>query len=89
MNEWLSLVDEVAMETLPDSQVLALSELQMTEEQQTRLSELLSLNREGLLGDTERIQLDELMEIYCKGLLLKARALRAAVERGLREPLQF
>ena len=35
-----------------------------------------------------RRRLDELMHVYEQGLLRKAQALRVAVQRGLREPLQ-
>jgi hypothetical protein len=52
-----------------------------------RLSELLQRQQAGLLGDGERAELSALMQAYQEGLLRKARALREAVLRGLREPL--
>jgi hypothetical protein len=65
-----------------------LTELQLTPTQEASLSELLVHNREGMLDAEGRRKLDELMHIYEHGLLRKAQALRVAVQRGLREPLQ-
>ncbi|MCS6859480.1 MAG: hypothetical protein NZT92_04070 [Abditibacteriales bacterium] len=73
---------------LSDEEVLALTELQLDKEQQATLSDLLERNREGALDAEGRRQLDELMRVYEQGLLRKAQALRVAVQRGLREPLQ-
>ena len=44
--------------------------------------------QEGQLSDTERSELISLMQLYQDGLLRKAQALREAVRRGLREPLE-
>ncbi|XWK88131.1 MAG: hypothetical protein U7127_28770 [Phormidium sp.] len=83
--EWIDrAISELPVESLPDEQVLALCELQMELEQQETLSELLAGNREAQLNDTEFKQLDELMQIYRRGLLRKARAFKVAVERGLK-----
>ena len=75
------------VESLPDDQVLALCDTQMDAEQQEELGDLLTRNREGLLSSTERTRLDELMQTYRHGLVRKAQALKVAVERGLRPPL--
>jgi hypothetical protein len=40
------------------------------------------------LADTERAELCALAHLYQEGPLRKARALREAVRRGLREPLE-
>jgi hypothetical protein len=72
---------------LPDDQVLALCDLQMEAVQQEELSDLLAGHREGHLGEAERARLDELMHLYRHGLVGKAQALKVAVERGLRPPL--
>ncbi|MHB1422447.1 MAG: hypothetical protein ACYC3I_04460 [Gemmataceae bacterium] len=53
-----------------------------------RLSELLHRQQEGIRTARERFELTELMEVYQTQLLRKARALREAVHRGLRSPLQ-
>jgi hypothetical protein len=84
--EWAST--EMPVETLSDEEVLALTELQMTEEQQTVLSDLLAKNQDGTLEVEGRRQLDALMRVYEHGLLRKAQALRVAVQRGTREPLE-
>ena len=47
---WLeSVATERPVEELSDDEVLALSELHLTDEQETSLSELLERNREGML----------------------------------------
>jgi len=87
--DWLDrVVTELPVNELPDQEVLALTELQLAPEQQATLSELLMQNREGTLNAEGRRRLDEMMRIYEHGLLRKAQALRVAVQRGLREPLQ-
>jgi hypothetical protein len=84
---WLDAL-EVPIEELPDSEVLILTQLQLTKQQEDALSHLLTLNREGTLDTAGRHQLDELMRLYEHGLLRKAQALRVAVHRGLIPPLQ-
>ena len=86
---WLErAVTEMPVEALSNEEVLALTEIQLTAEQQLAFSSLLAQNQDGTLDDPGRRQLDELMRIYEHGLLRKAQALRVAVQRGLREPLQ-
>lgn len=89
LSDWLErVITELPVEALPDQEVLALTELQLTPEQQTTLSELLAQNREGALNTEGKRQLEEMMRVYEHGLLRKAQALRVAVQRGLRPPLQ-
>ena len=52
-----------------------------------RLSYLLSQQQDGLLGETERMELAALMQLYQEGLLRKAQALAEAVHRGLIDPI--
>jgi hypothetical protein len=87
--EWLSRVEaaEAPVETLPDDQVLALSNAQLESQQDEELSDLLARNREGQLDEAARRRLDELMHSYRAGLVRKAQAMKVAVERGLRPPL--
>lgn len=86
---WLeSVTTGRPVEELSDDEVLALSELRLTDEQDTSLSELLERNREGALDTDGQRELDELMRRYEQGLLRKSQALKVAVQRGLREPLQ-
>lgn len=54
----------------------------------SRLSELLHRQQAGTLTARERVELTALMEVYQTQLLRKAQALREAVSRGLRPPLQ-
>jgi hypothetical protein len=86
--DWLGqLAVEMPLEALPDEQILALRELQMTDAQQEELSDLLADQREGMLDAPGRVRLAEVMGAYRRGLVLKARATRLAVERGLAPPL--
>lgn len=73
--------------SMSDEEVIALTGLQMEPAQDQRLSELLYNQQAGILSDTEYPQLWALMQVYQEKLLLKAQALREAVQRGLREPL--
>ena len=72
---------------LSDSQVLALTQLQMQPAQDQRLSELLDRQQAGTLAEGQPAELQYLMEIYQEGLIRKASALSEAVQRGLMEPL--
>ncbi|MBD2358147.1 hypothetical protein H6G41_26645 [Tolypothrix sp. FACHB-123] len=74
--------------SLSDNEVLALSELQMPTDQDHQLSELLDRQQAGTLSDAERPYLTALMQVYQEKLLLKAQALREAVQRGLRASLE-
>lgn len=86
--DWIGrAVEEPAVESLPDASLLALCEATLPVEEQEELSALLARHREGGLEDAERGQLDRLMGAYRAGLVLKARALREAVSRGLKPPL--
>lgn len=79
---------EQPVDTLLDEEVLTLTELQLPAEKQETLNSLLARNQDDVLTAEERQQLDALIRLYEQGLLRKAEALRVAVERGLREPLQ-
>lgn len=83
----LDVLDLEPIADIPDEQVLALAELQMEPDQDTRLSELLDRQQAGLMTESERLELQTLMQIYQEGLLRKATALGEAVKRGLVEPL--
>lgn len=86
--EWLDrAATEVPVEMLSDAQVLALSDQQMSEEQQRDLGDLLERQREGRLDQSARRQLADLMNVYRRGLIRKAQALKVAVDRGLLPPL--
>lgn len=75
------------LSSLGDEEVVALTELQMEPDQDQRLSLLLDRQQEGVLNDSEQLELQTLMQIYQEGLLRKATALGEAVKRGLIEPL--
>jgi hypothetical protein len=86
--EWIArAASELAIESLPDEQVLALCDLKMQPAQQEALSDLLARNQEGPLNHADMARLDELMQVYRHGMVQKARATKVAVERGLRSAL--
>jgi hypothetical protein len=72
---------ESPLEELPDAKIIELSESQLPEGDQTTLSDL--LGRPGELSAEETVRLDELLATYRRGLVLKARATKEAVVRGL------
>lgn len=79
---------EPSMELLPDDEVLAVCDRELEAKQQAELSDLLRRQREGTLSERKRERLDELMGVYRRGLVRKAQALKVAVARGLRPPLE-
>ncbi len=86
--DWLRrAVEEPPVEALPDGELLALCDATLEPDDQEALSLLLARNREGTLSAPEKASLDALMDTYRRGLVLKAKALNAAVSRGLRPPL--
>ena len=82
------MTTERPIEELSDDEILTLTELRLTDEQDAILSELIERNREGELDADGQRKLDEMMRLYEHGLLRKSQALKVAVQRGLREPLQ-
>lgn len=86
--EWLThSFTEHPIETLPDSQILALCDMQLDEQQQETLNTLTEKQREDEITPAETQELQFLMGLYRRGLLRKAKALKIAVERGLIPPL--
>jgi hypothetical protein len=85
---WLDrAASQPSVEALSDEDVLALRDYEMEPEQQRELSDLLAVQREDSLDLTQRERLDALMRSYRQGMVLKTRALKVAVERGLQPPL--
>jgi hypothetical protein len=80
-------VAEPEIEALSDDEFLARCDSALAADLQEELSGLLTNAREDTLDTSGRMRLDELMAIYRRGLVEKARAWRAAVARGLRKSL--
>jgi hypothetical protein len=78
---------DLPVDSLPDDEVLALCDVEMSTDEQAELSILLGDQREGQLDNTRRVRFDELMQVYRRGLVRKSEALRVAVQRGLRPPI--
>ncbi|MGB3572897.1 MAG: hypothetical protein WBG63_19285 [Phormidesmis sp.] len=86
--EWLThSFTEHPIETLPDSQILALCNMQLDKQQQETLNTLTEKQREDSLTPADSQELQFLLGLYRRGLLRKAKALKVAVERGLLPPL--
>jgi hypothetical protein len=86
--DWLRrTVDEPPVEALGDLDLLALCNATLDTSDQESLSELLIEQREGTLTAQDKARLDALLDVYRRGLVLKARAWKEAVARGLRPPL--
>ena len=81
-------MNEVAPETWSDVEVRAGTDVQMPVAEDQRLSDLLQRQQAGSLTDAERGELASLIGLYQRLLLRKAQALREAVRRGLRDPLE-
>ncbi len=69
-----------------DEEVLTAVELQLSAEDDRRLSDRLGRQREGCLSERDADELRRLMLEYQEGMLRKAIGLREAVRRGLRSP---
>jgi hypothetical protein len=80
-------LEEVAIEDLSDEQIMKLCDLQMSEPEQMQMSLLLEKQRESLLQQGELEQLDGFLQVYRRGMVRKAEALKVAVGRGLRARL--
>lgn len=86
--DWIGkAVVDPPIELLPDAEVLALCDATLEDARQEELSKLLTQMREGRLSGSEQVRLDQLMAVYRRGLVLKAKALKEAVDRGLRSRL--
>lgn len=82
---WLEyVVTDAPPEALPDDEVLSLCDLRLDEPIQAELSQLLDSQRERPLDTPENLRLDDLMRLYRRNQVRKARALKVAVDRGLR-----
>src|SRR5581483_9397850 len=83
--EWIErAVAAPPVESLPDAELLSACDSRLPEPIQAELSDLLVRNREGALTPADRGRLDELLAAYRSGLVLKARAFKEAVARGLK-----
>jgi hypothetical protein len=69
--------------SLSDEEILRRAEMQLDADDDRLLSELLYKQQAGNLAESERSELDRLMQIYQIQLLRKAQALAEAAQRGL------
>jgi len=76
-------LDEQPVAWLSDSELIALAQSRLSSDSSERLAELLNMQQRRALSNSERTELDSLMEYYHLGQLRKATALRVAVQRGI------
>src|SRR4051812_28005916 len=91
MGELLAETIEITLTSFvdcTDEEVMAATEITMADADNQRLSELLGRQSEGELRPGERGELADLMSLYERMLVHKAKALQEAVRRGLRGPLE-
>jgi predicted transcriptional regulator len=82
--EWIrNAVEDPPLTMLSDEALKSLCALQMDQSRQAELSQLLAQQREGPLPAADQNRLDALMAEYRRGLVLKARAIKVSVDRGL------
>ena len=90
MGELIADTIEMTFSPLDDcsnEEVLAATTVTMPDTDDRRLSELLGRQSEGELKPGERGEWADLMGLYERLLVRKAKALQEAVKRGLHEPL--
>ena len=80
-------IADAPLESLPDAELLAACDHQLPDADQRELARLLAQNRAGALPAADQSRLDELLGGYRRGLVLKARAWKEAVARGLKPRL--
>lgn len=80
--------EDALLAALSNEDVLALADLRLSDDEDRRLHDLLEKNSDGTLTPGQRLELDELMQIYTDGTLKKAMGWAEAVRRKLREPIQ-
>jgi len=86
--EWIDrAVTEQDVAHLSDDQLKDLCDLKLDDAEQQQMSVLLEKQREQEIDPVESQRLELLMDNYRRGLLLKARALKEAVKRGLKARL--
>ena len=79
-------MQETDLTTLTDIQLLEVCNMQMPNDEQSELSALMTQNRDNQLTPNDLERLEELMQIYRRGLVRKAEAMKIAVQRGLKLP---
>jgi hypothetical protein len=85
--DWIArAATDPSIEALSDDEVLAWCDARLDDARQAELSDLLAGHRTGGLDPAGRARLDALMADYRQGLVLKGRAWKEAVSRGLRPP---
>jgi hypothetical protein len=82
--EWIDrYANDLPVETLSNDEVLALCEFELNPISQHELRNLLFRQQEYKLSVAESARLDELLQIYRRGIARKARAIEVASARGL------
>ncbi len=83
--DWLNqYADNLPVETLSDAEVLLLCDFEMDPTAQLEMRDLLYCHRERPLSETENVRLEELLQMYRRGIVRRTKATEVAIARGLR-----
>ena len=85
--QWIERGGGEGIEGLSDQELLAICDGTMDVNSHKSLSDLQAKSRECSLSTPERQRMQELLDVYQRGLLRKAKALKVAYGRGLRTSL--
>ena len=77
---------DAGFETMSDEELLSTATMELPGAARYEMVELIEIHHERELTREERSRLDTLMQNYRRGLVRKAQAIDAAVERGLMPP---
>lgn len=86
LEEWLQdYVDDLPIEQLSDREILSLCKFELNPMYQHELRYLLYHHQQDTLTVTQGTRLDQLLRVYRKGLVRRARAHQVALARGLQD----
>lgn len=84
---WDKILRVIPINELPDEEILRLSKFRLSPNIEEAMDNLIEKNVKNKLDVNDYKKLKELEEVYGKSNVLKAKGLKIAVQRGLREPL--
>lgn len=84
LEEWIDrYADDLPVDTLSDDELMRLIAFEMNIIQKQELRNLLYAHRVRKLTDEESIRMDNLLQIYRRGIVRRAKAMEIAIARGL------
>ena len=84
LEEWIDrYADDLPVDTLSDDELMRLIAFEMNIIQKQELRNLLYAHRMRKLTDEESTRMDNLLQIYRRGIVRRAKAMEIAIARGL------